>query len=135
MQCLEHPNKQEVVVAEVVIGVVESAVVSMVETEDVVALTPLIHGRNVDTTTIQKLRPTLRQLEEGNINLMTRLEKTLREVVLRGEGDVVVRGKNPQGHVGGTNNIKNDLNPLQTRRKDGKEENHSPDTTSQNPKL
>jgi hypothetical protein len=66
-----------VVVAEEVIEVVESAVVSMVETEDVVVLPQLTHGRNVDTTTIQKLRPTQGQLEEGNINLMTRLEKIL----------------------------------------------------------
>ncbi len=65
------------VVAEEVIEVVESAVVSMVETEDVVVLPQLTHGRNVDTTTIQKLRPTQGQLEEGNINLMTRLEKIL----------------------------------------------------------
>lgn len=123
--------------AEVGIGVVWSAVAIMVETEDVVALTLLIRVRNVGTTTIQKLRPTLRQLEGENINLMMRLEKNLRERVLRGEGggDVVVREKNHQGNVGETNNIKNDLNPLQTRRKDGKEENHSPDTTSQNPKL
>jgi hypothetical protein len=124
-----------VVVAEAVIEVVESAVASMVETEDVVVLPQLIHGRNVDTTTIQKLRPTQGQLEEGNINLMTILEKILREVVLSEEEDVVVRGENPQGRVGVTNNNKNDLSPLKIKRIDGREEIHSPETTSQNPKL
>ena len=131
---LEHPNKQEVAAVEEVIGVGESAE-SMAVKEDVVVLTPIIHGRNVDITMIQKLRLTPEQLEEGKINLMTRLEKILREVVLRGEGDVFVRGKKPKGRVGGTNNHKNDLNPLKTRRKDGKEENHSLNTTSQHPKL
>ena len=135
MQCLEHRHNQEVVVAEEAIGVVENVVVSMADTEDVVVLPPLIHGANVDTTTIQKLRLTQGQLEDEKINLTTRLKKKPRELVLSGGGDVVVHEKNPKGRVGVTNNNKNDLNLLKTRRKDVREESHSPNKMSQSPKL
>jgi hypothetical protein len=135
VQCLEHHHNQEVVVVEEAIGVVGNVVVSMAETEDVVVLPLLIRGANVDTTTIQKLRPTQGQLEDDKINLTTRLKKKPQELVLSGEGDVVVHEKNPKGRVGETNNNKNDLNLLKTRRKDGREESHSPKTMSQNPKL
>ena len=121
--------------AEEAIGVVENVVVSMAETEDVVVLPPLIHGANVDTTTIQKLRPTQGQLEDEKINLTTRLKKKPRELVLSGGGDVVVHEKSPKGRVGVTNNNKNDLNLLKTRRKDVREESHSPNKMSQSPKL
>ena len=121
--------------AEEAIGVVENVVVSMADTEDVVVLPPLIHGANVDTTTIQKLRPTQGQLEDEKINLTTRLKKKPRELVLSGGGDVVVHEKNPKGRVGVTNNNKNDLNLLKTRRKDVREESHSPNKMSQSPKL
>jgi len=86
-----HPHNQEVVVEEVVESIMESAA----ETEDVVVLPPHIRGANEDTTTIQKLLPTQGRLEGAKINLITRLERNPREMMVQTEvEDVVVHEKN-----------------------------------------
>jgi len=87
---------------------------------------PPIHEANVDTTTIQKLRSILGQLEGAKISLIMRSEKSKnpREMLMKEEGDVVVHEKSHKECVVVTSNNKKELNLLKIRKKDVKKESH-----------